>query len=175
MIKLRRFEESDFEDLINWMSTDKSLLQWSGTKFTYPLTKIQLQKYLDEMKNNESNILIYSAINTKTKELIGHIALSEIDKENKSARVGKIVIDKIQRNKGFCQTILREALKIAFDELTLHRVSLGVFDYNKEAISCYKKVGFVLEGTLRDERKYKDEYWNLNEMSILEHEWKQNR
>ena len=52
--------------------------------------------------------------------------------------------------------MMMEILKIAFDELQLHRVSLGVFDFNHSAIACYEKVGFVKEGLLRDARKMGD-------------------
>lgn len=65
-----------------------------------------------------------------------------------------------------------ELLKIAFDNLSLHRVELGVFAFNESAIKSYEKVGFVKEGLLRDFRKVKDDYWNLWQMSILENEWK---
>lgn len=65
-------------------------------------------------------------------------------------------------------------LNIAFNDLSLHRVGLGVFDFNESAIRSYEKVGFVKEGLLRDVRKMGDEYWSLWEMSILEDEWRRN-
>lgn len=58
-----------------------------------------------------------------------------------------------------------------FGQLQLHRVSLGVFDFNLAAIACYEKAGFVKEGLLREARKVGNEFWNLWEMSILEREW----
>ncbi len=67
--------------------------------------------------------------------------------------------------------MIKEILKVAFDKLNLHRVSLGVFDFNVSAISCYEKAGFKKEGLLRHSRKMGDEYWNLLIMSILEDEW----
>lgn len=65
-----------------------------------------------------------------------------------------------------------ELLKIAFDNLSLHRVGLGVFALNEPAIESYEKVGFVKEGLLRDFRKMEDDYWSLWRMSILENEWR---
>jgi RimJ/RimL family protein N-acetyltransferase len=67
--------------------------------------------------------------------------------------------------------MIEEILKIAFGKLNLHRVSLGVFDFNQSAIACYEKSGFIKEGLLRDSRKIENEYWSLWEMSILENEW----
>jgi RimJ/RimL family protein N-acetyltransferase len=56
--------------------------------------------------------------------------------------------------------------------LKLHKVSLGVFDFNAPALATYKKVGFSIDGVLRDARKNGNDYWNLIEMSMLENEWK---
>jgi RimJ/RimL family protein N-acetyltransferase len=98
--------------------------------------------------------------------------LGNIDRRNKSARVGKVLVgDKNVRGKGIGQLMMVEILKVAFDELKLHRVSLGVFDFNVAAIACYEKAGFIKEGLIRDSRKIGDEYWSLWEMSILENEW----
>ncbi len=71
--------------------------------------------------------------------------------------------------------MIEEILKIAFKELNLHRVSLGVFDFNYSAIACYEKAGFIKEGLLRDARKTGNEYWSLWEMSILENEWREKK
>ncbi len=56
---------------------------------------------------------------------------------------------------------LGEILKVAFDELHLHRVSLGVFDFNSSAIACYEKAGFKKESLRRESRKIGEEYWSL--------------
>jgi RimJ/RimL family protein N-acetyltransferase len=55
--------------------------------------------------------------------------------------------------------------------LSLHRVSLNVFDFNVAAIRCYERIGFQREGILRRARKHGDEYWNVCVFSILEHEF----
>ncbi len=67
--------------------------------------------------------------------------------------------------------MMKEILKIAFEDLHLHRVSLGVYDFNAPAIACYEKAGFKKEGLLRDSAKIGDEYWSSWEMSIIENEW----
>ncbi len=54
------------------------------------------------------------------------------------------------RGKDIGQSRMREILEIAFGSLKLHRVSLRAYDFNKSAIATYEKVGFTLEGILRD-------------------------
>ncbi|MDX8046295.1 GNAT family protein [Gracilibacillus sp. S3-1-1] len=174
MIKLRFFERSDFQQLINWIETPEFLLQWGGPNFSFPLTEQQLENYLKDANTDNSPVLVYSVIEEETGYIIGHISLGNIDKNNKSARIGKVLVgDKNVRGKGIGLRMMKEILKVSFDELNLHRVSLGVFDFNASAIACYEKAGFLKEGLLRDSRKIGDEYWSLWEMSILENEWKE--
>lgn len=171
MVKLNYFGRSDFNQLIKWIDSPEFLLQWGGPAFDYPLDDEQLEKYIKNANNDNSNTFIYKVIDHDTREAIGHISLGKIDRKNKSARVGKVLVDKNTRGRGICQQMMKEILKIAFDELHLHRVSLGVFDFNASAITCYEKVGFTKEGLQRDSRKNGDDYWSLWEMSILENEW----
>ncbi|WP_088036416.1 GNAT family N-acetyltransferase [Evansella clarkii] len=174
MVKLRFFERSDFKQLLNWIETPNFLLQWGGPNFSFPLTEQQLEDYLKGANTDNSRVMIYSVIDNETGDVIGHISLGNIDRKNMSARVGKVLVgDENVRGKGIGERLMKEILKIAFDELKLHRVSLGVFDFNAPAISCYENAGFIKEGLHRDSRKIGDEYWSLWEMSILENEWKE--
>ncbi|MDV2685645.1 GNAT family protein [Alkalihalophilus lindianensis] len=171
-IELNYFMRSHFEQLIHWIETPEFLLQWGAPTFTFPLDKEQLEKYLKDANNDTSSTKIYSVIEKGSGKVIGHIALGNIDRKNKSARVGKVLVgDKTLRGKGIGPQMMSEILKIAFNELFLHRVSLGVFDFNTSAIACYEKSGFIKEGFLRNARKNGEEYWSLWEMCILDNEW----
>ncbi|KHF38694.1 GNAT family N-acetyltransferase [Halalkalibacter okhensis] len=172
MIELQYFDRSDFRQLINWINSPVLLLQWGGPAFSYPLNESQLEKYTHQANNEYAERMIFKVIDKESGETIGHISLGQIDREHKSARIGKVLVgEQNTRGKGIGQQMMKEILKIAFDELKLHRVSLGVFDFNASAIACYEKAGFVKEGLLRDRSKHGDEYWSLWEMSMLENEW----
>ena len=172
MIELHYFERSDFKQLINWVESPEFLLQWSGPGFTYPLDEQQLETYIENANKETSDKLVYKVVDKETGAVIGHIALGSIDRKNRSARIGKVLVgEKSVRGKGIGEQMISEVLKIAFDVLHVHRVSLGVFDFNASAIACYEKSGFTKEGLLRDSRKMGDTYWSLWEMSMLENEW----
>ncbi len=167
LIKLEPFKRSDFKQLINWIDSEGFLIQWSGNAFTYPLHEQQLEKYIES-----ENTLAFKVIDEETKEVVGHISLGQIDNINKSARIGKVIVgDTKMRGRSIGKHMMKAVLHIAFEELKLHRVTLGVYDFNTAAISCYEKIGFVKEGLLRESKKVGETYWNLWEMSMLEYEW----
>ena len=171
MITLQPFQRSHMKKLIEWIDSPEFLLQWGGPIFTYPLDEKQIERYIEEPDR-----YIYSVVDQETETIIGHISLGKIDRENRSARVGKVLVGASSaRGKGIGQRMMRDILAIAFDDMKLHRVSLGVFSFNEPAIACYGKVGFKKDGLLRDLRKMGDDYWSLWEMSMLEDEWEETR
>ena len=167
LIKLEPLKRSDFKQLINWIDSEEFLIQWSGNAFTYPLNEQQLENYIES-----SNTLAFKVIDEESKKVVGHISLGQIDNINKSARIGKVLVgDTKMRGRSIGKHMMKAVLQVAFEELKLHRVTLGVYDFNTSAISCYEKTGFVKEGLLRESKKVGETYWNVWEMSMLEYEW----
>ena len=66
--------------------------------------------------------------------------------------------------------MLRTIMKYGFNDLNLNRIWCEVYS-NNAAIDIYEKVGFVREGTLR-QNVFKDgEYLDSTILSILKHEY----
>lgn len=175
MIKLEYFDREDFQQLIEWMNSEHLITNWAGSLFKYPLTEDSLDWYIEDTNNiKSSDSFIYKAVSTATGKTVGHISLGSISDKNKSARISRVLVgNTAERGKGVCTGMIKAILKIGFEDLQLHRISLGVYDFNTAAIRCYEKCGFVKEGLMRDVLRYADNtYWNLIEMSILENEWK---
>lgn len=171
-IQLVPFHESHFQHVIREISDAAFLMQWGGPTFQYPLTVNQLESYKATGDAPDAPVRIYTAIHRTSGLPAGHIALGGIDLENHSARIGKVLIAKENRGMGMGKKMVKEVLAVGFQELCLHRISLGVFDFNISAIKAYEKAGFQKEGLLRDVRKMGDAYWSLWEMSVLEEEWR---
>lgn len=172
MIELRYFQQADFQQLIDWIDTPEFLLQFSGPNLRFPLNNEQLENYLMSANEEGAASFIYAIMDKHSQKVIGHISLSKIDYEKKSARISKVLIgDPDSRGKGLCPLIVNEVLKIAFDDLNLQKVGLVVFDFNTSAIACYEKVGFIKEHFTKDARKIGDEYWSLFEMTLSKKDW----
>jgi RimJ/RimL family protein N-acetyltransferase len=62
-----------------------------------------------------------------------------------------------------------------FNKLNLHRIDLGVHEFNERGRKAYKKLGFVEEGRKRDGHYANGKYHDVILMSILKNEWKKNK
>jgi RimJ/RimL family protein N-acetyltransferase len=173
MIKLEYFTHNDFAPLMEWITDEETLMNWSGAMFSYPLTQKSLNWYVEDVNDiNNSEAFIYKAVDDETGNIVGHISLGGISKKNKAGRISRVLVAPAYQGKGYCRQMVTAVLKIGFEDLKLHRICLGVYDFNKAAISCYKKAGLVIEGVNRDCLLFKNQWWSLVEMSILEDEWK---
>lgn len=171
-IELQKFQREDFARLIGWVPTEAFMIQWSGPFFCFPLDTAQLDDYLRSAERQPPPRRIFKGVETGSGEVVGHIELNNIDYRNRAASVSKVLVgDDRNRGKGYGTDMVRALLAIAFDEMDLHRVELKVFDWNQPAIHSYQKLGFSIEGHLRDYRKIGDIYWSSYLMSLLAPEW----
>jgi len=172
-IELHPFTHDDMDRLISWIPSSRFLRQWAGAIFTYPLNHEQLRRHLAGSVGENPALLVYKAVSPEYGGSVGHGEIGGIDRENHSARIGRILVGPPElRGKGVGDQIVRALLRIAFEELSLHRVDVLAFDFNHPAIRCYERIGFRKEGLLRDARKHGDDYWSLWLLSILDHEFK---
>jgi len=94
-----------------------------------------------------------------------------VDLINGEAWVGIGIGEREFWDKGYGTDMMKLCLQYAFTELNVHRVSLGLHDFNLRALRSYEKAGFRLEGRTRQdvlrEGKRNDGLW----MGILREEW----
>jgi RimJ/RimL family protein N-acetyltransferase len=103
-------------------------------------------------------------------EVIGECSLHDVDRFNRCCEVG-ITIGKPYWAQGFGQESLRLLVDYAFRYHNMHRVGLEALADDPRAVGCYRKVGFVEEGTLRKRDWAFGEYHDVLVMSILDEEW----
>jgi len=68
--------------------------------------------------------------------------------------------------------VIQLPLNFIFNEMNLHKVSLLTYGFNKRAIRSYEKVGFKVEGVLKENIYREGQYHNKLIMSIFKEKWK---
>jgi RimJ/RimL family protein N-acetyltransferase len=168
-IILRDFREADFELL--WDGINEPIgAKLTGTHATF--TREQVEAYLQHQiaKDDDSRASFIIALPDDSRP-VGEVVINEIDEDNHSCNIRIMLFSPDDFSKGYGSEAMRLMVTYGFEKLKLHRIELGVYEFNPRAIRAYEKAGFKREGILRDALFYDGEYHNMIVMSILEHEW----
>lgn len=165
-VRLRAVTNADTERLNEFWS-DLELASLGSNRAPRPYSVDQTQALFDDLAKQDD--MVRFAIEAEG-ELVGDCSLHDIDKHNRTCDVG-IAIGKPYWSKGYGQESLRLLVDYAFKNHNMHRVGLEVLADEPRAVTCYRKVGFVEEGRLRQRDWANGEYHDVLVMSILDEEW----
>lgn len=168
-VYLRPLEKSDLNDVyLGWLN-DPEVNQFLDAGI-FPYTRAELERYYDAVTSARDKVIL-AVVELESGLHIGNVKLDPINWINRHTGFGIMIGDKSKWGKGHGTEVTKLAVEYAFDRLNLNKVSLGVNPANKAALKTYQKLGFVTEGTRREEvflnGKYADALW----MSILRDEY----
>ncbi len=139
------------------------------------LNALTFEKYLEGEQKNIGDIKLGKRnsflILNKNKEYIGKCSLHTITKKNNSAKISLSIKEQFWGN-GYGSDALNFLCKIAFSKLKLHRLQYGAYSYNERSQKLAEKNGFKYEGTLRDDKKVGNKYYDVLIYSRLKSEFK---
>jgi RimJ/RimL family protein N-acetyltransferase len=169
--ELKQFSRSDFKKLISWIRNPDELFLWSATTFTFPLDEIQLEKHYQGAQEPNTNRLIFKAIDSKTREHVGHIELTRVDREKRKASIAFVLVNPDKRGLGYGKGIMQNILEECFHQMKITKIDLFVFDFNTKAVNCYKKMGFEIEQVIDNMIKLNGEFKTLYLMGLSYEKW----
>ena len=172
-MELTRFQRGGVSELLSWIGTEAELVQWAGSSLAWPLRAEEFERHLQAADLDPPTLYPFGLY--ERGRIVGYCELSDHRRRANAAMLSRVIICPGVRGRGWGQDMVRHALTFGFEQLGLHRLGLGVFDFNKAAIKCYANVGFIHEGTLRESACVGDAYWNCHIMSVLSHEWRPRR
>lgn len=163
--------ETDPEALARWQR-DSEFLRLLDSEPAVALSASQHKTDMEERGQRE-NSFPFIIRELADDRAIGFVGLWLNQWTHGDAWMGIGLGDREYWGKGYGTDALRVILRYGFTELNLHRVSLGVFEYNPRAIRVYEKAGFVVEGRSRQDAHRDGRFWDSLWMGILREEWEQ--
>ncbi len=169
-VRLRAVERSDLPYFQEWLN-DPEVTE--GLSTYLPLSMADEEQWFDRASRQEPEAkpLAIDLRQNGGWRLIGDIGFFNIEWVNRSAEFGIFIGDKSVWNKGLGTESVQLLLEHGFETLNLHRIYLRVYSTNARARRSYEKVGFVLEGTLREAVYRQGKYADVLVMSVLRSEW----
>uniref|UniRef100_A0A7C4RAJ8 N-acetyltransferase n=1 Tax=candidate division CPR3 bacterium TaxID=2268181 RepID=A0A7C4RAJ8_UNCC3 len=166
-IKFRPHKREDIPLRVKWMN-DPRVIKYLGFDISKKVTKKTASKWFDEYEKESRKGTKKFFLVLDNKKPIGLVGLSRIHKIDGSTDLFIIIGDKDYVGKGISKTMMNFIVhEYGFGRLDLHKINLGVFTDNKIAVNLYKKMGFKIEGTLKDEKFFGGRYHDLYSMAIF--------
>ncbi|WP_077622341.1 GNAT family N-acetyltransferase [Sediminibacillus massiliensis] len=169
-VMLRELTLEDVEDRYQWC-LDREVTKHLNMPDKYPpFSRNETKKWI-QMCMDKTNGYEQKAIITDNGIHIGWIDLKNIDRLNKHAELGLAIGEKSYWGKGYGLSAMKEMLQWGFNQLQLNKVWLRVEVDNEKAINSYRRMGYVEEGILRQDRLRNGLFVDRLRMSILKNEF----
>ncbi len=170
MLRLAAPDASDHAVVRHW-SDDAEFLRRLQLNYVRPFSIDEIpQTYLGG--SSGSNYIHFRLRTLVDDRLVGYVVLYDIYWNLQVASMGIAIGDPADRGRGYGRDGMELILRYAFHELNLHRVALTVLARNTSARQLYERVGFQVEGIMRDNDFRDGVRGDDVMMSILAPEWR---
>jgi len=133
------------QDWIRWLN-DKEVTKYSDNRLKKHSKSTQREFLKKKLK--DKTCILYKIIYEK--KPIGIIEISKINNFHKTCEFTYMIGEKEYWNKGIGTKLITLALKIAFNNLSMEKVNVGIYGNNKGSEKILMKNGFKREGKLHN-------------------------
>ncbi|WP_124098708.1 GNAT family protein [Ruminococcus sp. Marseille-P6503] len=105
--------------------------------------------WFDEIQSLQGGVNVRLGIFLNSGEVIGDVALQNIDRTNRKCDIGMGINKLEHRCKGYGKEAVKLMLDYAFNQLGMERVEANTLSLNIAAQKSLEKLGFMLEGVQR--------------------------
>ncbi len=161
-------KEDNLEDYTSWINDQETTLFMGSGKF--PISVDDLKNYIDSYNNSKDKMLLGIFLK-KSSEHIGNVTLHLIDWKDSHAEIGILIGNKKTRGKGYATEAISLIADHAFNKLNLHKLYTGMIKENDASKRAFEKVGFKVEGILREHFYLCGKYLDCYRLGLLKDEY----
>ena len=167
-VRLRPIRRDDLPFLRAWFADPETMRFWGQ-----PVPLVTDEYFERELTERFARFdhAGYFMIETNEGRPIGRIEYEQLDMRSRSAEVMILIGAPEARGHGYGSDAMISLLRYLYHERNLHRVALSVIAWNARAIRSYEKVGFVVEGMLRDDLFFEGRFHDQVVLPILRREF----
>jgi ribosomal-protein-serine acetyltransferase len=151
--------DKDREHLKNW-------LVWIDKTVSVKDTENNIIARIKEFEDKKAAFFYVSYEN----KCIGSAGFVSLDNVNKNGEIAYWLIPEFE-GRGIITDCVRVLIKYGFTELGLHHIKITCNSENIKSVAIPKRLGFTLEGTLRQESFRNGDYNDMLIFGLLKSEW----
>jgi len=164
------------------LSHAAALFQVVNENRAYLSKWLEWVQYTQEVKDTEEFTRKSLASNEKGEQLgttifrgekiVGKIGFVELNHKYRNGEIG-YWLSAAEQGKGIMTQAVKVLMKYGFEELNLNRIVIGAISENWPSRNIPERLGFQLEGTFRENRFYRGQFWNTVIYGKLKKEWEE--
>jgi RimJ/RimL family protein N-acetyltransferase len=168
---LRPFTPDDFDALLAMHSRPDvaRYLYWEPRTVDEVRTVLE-KKVASRAIRSEGDVLAFAVVLKATNEVVADVVLQFVSQEHRQGEIGYIVHPDHQ-GRGYATEACRELLRLAFEELELHRVVGHLEARNAASARILEKLGMRREAHFVENEYVKGEWQSELIYAILDREW----
>ena len=141
-------------------------LAWVNKTISPKNTEENIKKRIEEfnIKKSASFYIYYE------NKCIGSVGFISLDNINKEGEIGYWISSSFE-GKGLMTLSVEASIKYGFEELDLNRIVIKCSSENMRSYAIPKRLSFILEGTLRQDRIENGAYSDTLVFGLLKSEW----
>ncbi len=167
-LRLREFVVDDWRAVLAYQSDSRYLRFYEWESRTEGDVRAFVQRFID-WQNEQPRQKFQLAIELDGR-LIGNCGVRIVDAKNHAAEIG-YELDPNFWHRGFATEAARAMLVFGFRDLKLHRISAWCIADNVASAQVLEKLGMKFEARVREQKWFKDRWWDALMFGILEGEF----
>lgn len=170
LVRLREYNKEDAklaQKYINEPSVKKNLTP----SVPFLICEWEEEKWVQSNSAFSTSNYSFAIETLNDSKYIGGCGINTINWLSRTSEIGIFIGDTNYQSKGYGSDALKILIKFIFNQMNIRKIKLNVYDFNERAIRCYKKLGFKVEGTLRDELFRDGKYYDIIQMGLFKEEF----
>jgi RimJ/RimL family protein N-acetyltransferase len=169
-LRLRPLADADVPALFAIFSDPETMRYWSRTAMTEPA---EAKALLDDIRRyaEAGTLFQWGLAGREDDVVIGTCTIHRLDREHRRAEIGYI-LRRDHWGRGLANEALVALVDHAFDVFGLHRLEADIDPRNLGSIRSIERLGFKLEGRLRERYHVAGEIQDSLIYGLLEPEWR---
>jgi RimJ/RimL family protein N-acetyltransferase len=167
LVRLRELRPEDAEKLTAWRNDPDTADRMNGGSMPWALE--EKRDWILSHGGRRDDGCVF-AVETLDGTLVGTCTYRHLDWKNRTCLAGWFIGDPAMRGRGYGTDLIETLLRVLFQVLGLHKVSIEAFEFN-EAARLYERLGFQMEGVFRKEAFVRGRWWDVRRYGMLESEW----
>lgn len=167
-VYLRALEPDDYKTSILWRK-DSQIWDMLGGLRRY--VSEEYEKAWVEKAIFDTDNIRWAVCCTEDSRHIGNVYMTDIDRINRSCQSHILIGDKNYWGNGYGREALSEAINYMFREQNINRITAVIIENNVASLKMHEKIGYKVEGLMRESVYKNGEYKHQYILSLLKHEY----